>query len=271
MEVKWKFNSENESIGIPCTGIEVIGMPTAISLIEIGTLAQWAAATATFLAVLVALFKDEILRAWRKPQLTVSIMLASPDCHKTTLDYTVQKETVVYGSAECYYLRLWIENKGKTRAERVQVFAAKLSRRNADGSFKEVESFLPMNLRWAHGQQGSQGPEIFAEGISPKMGKHCDLGHVIDPNHRVNIGENLPGVQPDETILAFDLEIQPNTKSHLIAPGVYQLQLRVAAANCAPVTRTIELTITGKWFFDQARMFSDGLGIKTVMCTSSHT
>jgi hypothetical protein len=237
------------------------GMP-----MEIGTVAQWAGATATFLAVLVALFKDEILRWWRKPKLTVLITLAPPDCHKTTLTYMVQQSAMTYRSAncDCYYLRLWVQNVGKIRAERVQVFVAKLFRRSADGSFKEVDGFLPMNLRWAHGQQASGGPEIFAEGISPEMGKHCDLGHIVDPRFRRDVREDLPGVPGNETIVALDLEVQPKTFTHLIPPGVYQLQLRVAAANCPPVTRTIELTITGKWFGEQAQMFSDGLGIRMI-------
>ena len=92
--------------------------------ITIGTLAQWAGAGATFLAVLVALFKDEYLRWRRKPKLTISAALAPPDCHKTF---------IIFGPlrASCYYLRIWVENKGKIRAERVQVFVSKL--RNADG------------------------------------------------------------------------------------------------------------------------------------------
>lgn len=231
---------------------------------DIGTLAQWAGATATLLAVLVALFKDEFLRWLRKPSLRVSIALAPPDCHKTVLTYVAQKTATTYVAAECYYLRVWIENVGRTRAERVQVFAAKLLKRHADGSFKEDESFLPMNLRWAHGQQGMGGPEIFAEGISPQMGKHCDLGHIVDPKYRKDVGYDLPTVAADESILALDLEIKPNTLSHLIPPGVYRLELRVAAANCRPVSHTLEITLTGKWFSDQARMFSDGLGIKAI-------
>jgi hypothetical protein len=231
---------------------------------EIGTLAQWAAASATLLAVLVALFKDEILRWWRRPALTVSIALQPPDCHKTKLDYTVQRTALTFSSADCYYLRLWVGNVGKTRAERVQVFAAKLFRRSADGTFKQVESFLPMNLRWSHGQQGLRGPEIFADGISPEMGKHCDLGRVIDPAHHENLGEVLPNAIAGQSILALDLEVAPNTKSHLVPPGVYQLHLRVAAANCAPIKRVLELTITGKWFADQTQMFSDGLGVRVI-------
>jgi hypothetical protein len=231
---------------------------------DIGTVAQWAGATATFLAVLVALFRDEILRLWRKPRLTALIALAPPDCHKIPLTYIAHDPVVTYKSADCYYLRLWVQNDGKIHAERVQVFAAKLLRRSADGSFKEVDAFLPMNLRWAHGQQASGGPEIFAEGISPGMGKHCDLGHLVDPKFRRDVREDLPDVPTNETILALDLEVQPNTLTHLIPPGVYQLQLRVAAANCPPVPKTIELTITGKWFAGEAQMFSEGLGIRVI-------
>jgi len=238
-----------------------MGIPVIEPSLEIGTLAQWTSAFATFLAVMVALFKDEILRWWRKPRLTVSITLAPPDCHKTTLNYAVQKAAITYSSTDCYYLRVWVSNIGKTRAEKVQVFASKLSRRSADGSFKVVEAFLPMNLRWAHGQQAGGTPEIFAEGISPMMGKHCDLGHVVDPEFRKDIGEDLAEVPADQTILSLDLEIKPNTRSHLISPGVYRLELRVAAANSAPVTKVIELTITGKWFEEQTKMFTDGLGL----------
>jgi hypothetical protein len=237
---------------------------TLVTQMEIGTLAQWAGATATLLAVLVALFKDEFLRWRRKPELRVSVALASPDCHKTTLNYVVQKTALTYGAAECYYLRIWVENVGKTRAERVQVFASKLSKRSADGSFKKVDNFLPMNLLWAHSQQGKGGPEIFAEGISPQMGKHCDLGHIVDPKYRKDVGYDLPMLAAEETVLALDIEVKPNTLSHLVPPGVYRLALRVAAANCSPVDHTLEITITGKWFSDQAQMFVDGLGIRAI-------
>ena len=205
---------------------------------DYGTVAQWVGATTTLLAVLVALFKDEFLRWRRKPELRVSIALASPDCHKTTLNYVVQKTALTCRAADCYYLRIWVENVGKTRAERIQVFAAKLLKRHADGSFKEVKDFLPMNLLWTHGQEGKSGPEIFAEGISPQMGKHCDLGHIVDPKYRKDVGYDLPTVAPDDTVLALDLEVKPNTLSHLVPPGVYRLELRVAAANCSPVNHT---------------------------------
>lgn len=231
---------------------------------EIGTWGQWAAATATFLAVLVALFKDEFLRRCRRPRLTVSIELGPPDCHKTKLNYEIQRVAPTWVSADCFYFRLWVRNLGKTRAEQVQVFAAKLSRKSADGLFKRVDAFLPMNLKWSHGRPDSDGPEIFAQGISPMMGKHCDLGHVVDPRYRKDLGEDLSDVPAEKTIVALELEFPPGTRSHLIPPGTYRLELHIAAANSTPITKILELTTTGEWFPDEAKMFTDGLGITVI-------
>ena len=94
------------------------------------------------------------------------------------------------------------------------------------------------------------------------MGRHCDLGHVVNPTFRKDVGDDLPTLAVTDTVLALDLEIQPNTRSHLVPPGVYHLMVRVAAANCPPRTHVLELTLTGKWFDDEPRMFTDGLGLK---------
>ena len=183
--------------------------------------------------------------------------------HKTKISF-ISQQTGQVVNADCYYLRVWIQNHGTQRAEQVQVFAARLFRRHADGSFKAMTQFLPMNLRWAHSQQSPKGPEIFAEGISPGMGKHCDLGHIVDPKFASQMGKSLPNVASDQVILALDLEVAPNTLSHLVPPGTYRLELKLAAANSRPVVKTVEITLTGKWFSDEAKMFSDGLGLRDV-------
>jgi hypothetical protein len=231
---------------------------------NVGNVAQWVGAGTTLLAVLVALFKDEIIKRWRRPILDVSTVLEPPHCHMTTLRYTTQRTGSTYAEAGCYYFRLWVENRGKTRADRVQVFVAKLSRRVADGTFKEDVRFLPMNLRWSHMQTLGGGPEVYAEGISPQMGKHCDIGHIIDPAHRAECGEALSGVPPTSTLFALDLEVYPNTLGHLLTPGTYRLVLRVAAANSLPMTKILEVTVTGKWFDNERLMFQDGIGLRVV-------
>ncbi len=211
--------------------------------------ATWTGAIATFIAVLVALFKEDIGKFWRCPNLDVRVKLEAPDCHKIPLQVINQSTGELLRTINSYYLRLWVFNSGRVRADRVQVFASKLLRQHADGEFKKEQSFLPMNLKWSHSQLSSKGPEIFAEGISPDMGKHCDLGHIKEA---------------ETTKLELDLEVLPNTGSHILNPGKYRLDIKIAAANFKPITRTIEINLTGAWFDDEARMFSDGLGLKVI-------
>jgi len=232
--------------------------------LTVGETASLIGAVATTLAVVVALLREEIIHLWRKPVLEARVHLGPPDCHKTIIELLDKRDGQRLGMAHCFYFRIWIENTGNQRAEKVQVFAAKLLRRHADGSFREEQSFLPMNLRWAHSQQSLLGPEIFAEGVSPHMGKHCDLGHMVDPERRAGFGHELDSVPKAKTILVLDLEVQPNTGSHMLAPGVYRMVLKLAAANARPVTTTIELNHTGDWFADEVRMFRDGIGITIV-------
>ncbi len=227
-------------------------------------IATWVGAIATFLAVIVALFKEDIVRLWRAPKLTAKIRLEAPDCHKTEMVIYDKNTGKTLDKLNCYYFRLWVENIGRERAEKVQIFISKVMKLHADGKYRVEKSFLPMNLKWSHSQLSAFGPEIYAEGISPLMGKHCDLGHVIDPAHQVKVGENLTGVVPGETVFVLDLEVAPNTRSHLLAPGKYRMDLRIAAGNLLPITKRIELNLTGKWSDDEAKMFAEGIGIKDI-------
>jgi len=226
-------------------------------------LGPWAAAVATFIAALVALLRDEIIRLWRRPDLVGVIRPSGAERHKTQMRWIDQSGPVpVVRACDCYYLRLLVQNKGTQRADRVQVFASRLLRHQADGSFVEDARFLPMNLRWSHSQQASGGPEIFAEGISPEMGKHCDLGHVLDPKFQGLIENPPPAAKPGETVLTLDLEVAPFTQSHLILPGIYRLELKLAAANAKPKTKIISFNLTGRWYADEVTMFSDGISVQ---------
>ena len=105
-------------------------------------------------------------------------------------------------------------------------------------------------------------PEIFADGISPEMGKHCDLGHINHPSKRPLLGEDLPGLRQTSTVLALDLEVSPNTLSHLIPPGEYRLEIKLAATNSKPVIKIIEMDIKGNWYDNENEMFSKGIDMK---------
>lgn len=116
-----------------------------------------------------------------------------------------------------------------------------------------------MNLRWAHSPDSD--PIIFDD-INPGMGKHCDLGHIVDPAHVDELGYKLPDYPNQKHLFHLDLEVKPATGSHLVPPGVYQLELRIAAANARPIEKRLEITLIGDWNRDQARMFSQCIGIK---------
>jgi hypothetical protein len=225
------------------------------------TIPQWIAAFATSAAVLIALFKEELIRLLRHPSLSVA-PIQPPHCHKLPLRYWIQRTAPTHVVTESYYFRLWIENKGKSKADQVQVFASKLFRRAADGTFKEDAHFLPMNLPWSHYPEES--PVVYAEGISPDMGKHCDLGSIVRPTERVELGHDLPGVAPGDTVFALSLEVKPFSQSHLLGPDTYRLELRIAAANSVPVTKILKITHTGNWFDDPDEMFRRGIGLKFV-------
>src|SRR6266436_3988111 len=98
------------------------------------TLAQWFAAIGTLLAVLVALFKDPFLAWRRRPQLDAKCTKDSPWTVRQTILVSDRNTGNVLWTGECYYVRAEVKNSGKTRAEKVQVYASKLAKLALDGS-----------------------------------------------------------------------------------------------------------------------------------------
>jgi hypothetical protein len=136
----------------------------------------------------------------------------------------------VYLSLDSYFLRLWIQNDGNTRAEKVQVFLSEiLRRRNSDGEFIPVESFIPMNLRWSFGSERPTHAEVFADGISPGIGVHCNLAYILKPDQRQQTRDDHPRANPEQTIMRLTTEMHPNNRCNVLLPGTYRLKLLVCA------------------------------------------
>jgi hypothetical protein len=204
----------------------------------VSSLAQWASVGATLLAVLVALFGENWRRAWRRPELRADVRKNSAgDFYRTPMEV---RDTSGSGTDDAYVLRLWVENKGKGPAEDVQVFAERLWRVDG-GVLHRVEKFLPMYLLWTHAKPAS----TVAPRIHRDMGQHCELG--FTRRHGGNV---------------FELIVQavPFTQWHKLPPGHYVLDLRLAAANCNPVSVAFEIRFGG-WFEDEATMRREGLSI----------
>ena len=217
-------------------------------------------AIATVALAVVAVFQDKIRERITRPELEVSIEPNPPDCLSIPMVMVgPQGEQLV--KSDCYYIRLRIENTGNQKAESPEVFASELSKRQADGEFRRVASFLPMNLIWADFRAE------LAPAIPPKMYRHCDIAHVLDPERRGQFPQEdniWNGVPANTPILSFDTFVKPNTLSHLVPFGTYRLLLLIAAANAKPITRTLEISLTGDWFSDESSMLGDGLGVRIV-------
>lgn len=221
------------------------------------SLAQWAGAIATFLAVLVALFKDSALGWLRKPCLEAKCTKESPWTIRTKMLVYDRNTGKVLWNGECYYVRVEVTNSGRTRAKKVQVYALKLEKVALDGKAERREEFIPLNLKWANSPPS--GPTVVLDGISPDMGAFCDLISVCDP---ANTYQDRPdNTQKDVTIAQLQLEVDPTNRAHLLSPGKYRLTLRIAAANAKPIEKILEFEHKGEWLENDKAMRQDCLAV----------
>lgn len=211
----------------------------------------------TFFAVLVALFKDWFWEKIKKPILSVKFEMGPPFCIKTKAQFSEQQPT----QHDVYYFRLKIDNEGTQTANRVQVYVNKVSRKHTDDLYYDERQFQPMNLKWSN----TNNPAIYVPHILPNMGKFCDLGHIIDPIYRQyyssSLGVTIPG-DAATFLFELDIEVPPNTGSHLLKIGEYKIELLIAAENVKPVTKDIILNFRGPWNEVEDIMYRDGIGIR---------
>lgn len=220
---------------------------------QIPNIVRWApllSAAATSLAVLVALFRESLFLWWREPALDVQCRMRSPDCNRMDVNIAEQ-------SFPAYYLRLWVKNTGRTTAIRVQLFVAEVYLKEADGVFREVKRFLPMNLRWSHGDK------IFSDGIAPGMGQHCEFGN-ITPVNFPSCFPRPPGLPPNKTRLELETEAKNVQATSSLGPGEYKLRLKLAASNTRPKDVWLAINFLGDWYDSEDQMFSTGIGVRTL-------
>ncbi len=217
-----------------------------------GPVADWLVGVGTLVLAAVAVFQETIRGWFYRPRFQVSLRTEPPDC--VSVPCTTPEGTFV---ADSVYLRLWVENVGNATARNAEVYARELRRQRADRTWERVGAFPQMNLKWAN--VGA----IYFPRIAPGMGKHCDVGHIVDPAVRELVREDAPrlGLTSQQTSLAFDLMAAPNNREHIIGPGEYQLDVLVAAENARPIRRTIAISLPGTWYTDKTQMLRDGVGV----------
>lgn len=224
------------------------------------TLAQWVSGIATTLAVIVALFRDPIRGWWNKPDLKVTCTAEVPE--------TVRVRTTVWEGkwpgggggrwdGDCYFVRIKVENKGRTRAEKIQVSALNLAKRGLDNKFVDLRTTLPFNMRWSNGPPNA--PVTVLDGISREMWAFCDIVSICDPTNPYQRRPTATSV--GATVGQLQLEFDLPDEWRFLAPGTYQLTLRIAAANAAPICKVVEFTHDGGWTQDDVAMRRDYLAV----------
>jgi hypothetical protein len=218
--------------------------------------AQWCGAGATLLAVLVALFKDSFREWRRKPKLLATCENSPPWTVRTPLFVTDQATGKPLWTGDSYWLRVKVENKGHTRAEKVQVSASRLYYKpvGVDGEPSEdLKRHFPINLKWSH----IHVPIL--DGISPGMPALCDIIALCDP---ANPYWSKPAkTPPDTTVGNLQLEVDLPPEFQSLRPGSWKLILRIGAANAKPIEKTLLFSHTGEWKQDDDDMRHECLRI----------
>lgn len=220
------------------------------------SLAQWFGAAGTIAAVILALFKDPILAWRRKPRLEATSDKETPSTVRMPTIVHDGRGTVLW-SGECYFVRVKVENTGRSRAEKVQVGAIALAKRGLDNKFEDVPTILPLNMRWANSPP--TGATVILDGISPRMSAFCDVVSLCDP---ANPHQKKPADTPAGTTVGqLQLEVEPFADWNLLPPGAYRLTLRIAAANAEPVDKILVFEHKGNWLQNDADMRRDCLAV----------
>lgn len=240
------------------------------------TIATLSIAATTLILAFVTVFQDW-LRSWVwHPELKASAKTAPPDCIaipmiRGTLQPAPFTATATVGQVsgqiieervDYFFFRVLIENTGREPARNVEVYAKQLFRQQADGSWAEVTTFPPMNLKWSWFD-----PMVHYHIINPHTGRHCDIGHIMEPSTRQRFAdEQNPNLylEPEQVCLAFELIFTPNNRTYIVEPGHYRLVIDVVAENARPKQFTGQIYVQGRWYSDETKMLSDGVGIRVL-------
>jgi hypothetical protein len=228
--------------------------------------AEWFLVISTLILAFVALFKDSIWRFILKPIIDVKFDINSPDCYKSELHKLEEEKTI--DTMNVFKYRLRIINKGKRPAKNVEIIIQDIMKKKGQ-NFYRIDSFLSDNLDWSRSSTRTNAePKIYYESIFSNTFKHCELGHILDPEKRHLIpSENnskLPIKEKDETIFSFNVAARYNNLYYLVAPGTYKVKVLVAGENFKSIKKEYELEVTGKWFEDEGRMLSDVVKVKAI-------
>jgi len=177
--------------------------------LEPGTWAQWVWGLGTLLAVLVALFGDRIRGRMFGPKLDVTVSTEPPDCVRVATSYKLDSDSRFLGSdigtVDSVYVRMKVQNTGRSAARDVQVFAESVMVRVPGEGWQPVRMFPSMNLPWSDLPPGVDPKlRMFFPGLGPTMSKHCDLGRIAYPRNRHLLGDRKDDLDQENNAFSFE-------------------------------------------------------------------
>ncbi len=219
-------------------------------------------AIATVIFAFIAFFKDTLLKRWNRPKLRAELKRQPPDT------------SFIYNSAwsPSLYFRLKVWNKGVTAADKVEVYAKKLQKKEGK-EFQDFIDFLPMNLTWSHLQENEN---IYLPTIPPKTFKHCDLGHIEALPFSVDspiwnivirtnaLFKNNSDLNESSKYFVLSKPITANNYENYLPKGEYLLTLVLSAANSTPREIRIRIIHNGMWFEDLEKFLTDGSFVEII-------
>lgn len=213
----------------------------------------WTAAVAvgTIALAVVAAFSEEIKKTLNRTKLRFEFTQGDPDCQEITINKPGPTGQII-AQANSYYVRFRVYNNGRNTAENVEVFLSDVFRIK-NGKPVVHQRYIPLDLVWAN-KTPLESHHLTS--INREFYGLCDIGYVVDPAARRNVGiDPFPAQQAERKLpsndrkaysrelleeldkeVAFTLDtiVKPNNGSHFLFKGEYILRLRIAGSNVKP-------------------------------------
>lgn len=193
-------------------------------------------AATTFLAVLVALLQEPIKKFLSRAKIKVEIKKLPPDCHQILLTNQQTGEPMGY----TIYSRIRITNESTINtASNVEVFISHFWKIDKRGKREEIQTFLPMNLKWSHTHE-------IRTPVLPAFYRYCDFGSFRKTNN-------------NSVLLLLDTIVQPNPVANgvvpnIIEPGKYEFEVVVSGENVPPQIKRWTLNFISEWKDKESEM-----------------
>lgn len=225
-----------------------------------------------FVAAVSLLFGERIKLWFSHPNLNIEIQDGPPDCMMLPFGYPNTSDPRTWSVTASYWLRFRVINKRVFSAKQVEAYLSRVFRLSPEGQWTELKRYIPLNLTWSHADMDRTMERMLFPRVTKKIERHWDLGHFIFPGDRNDVsnpdtgfiyenpGPVLPVLFPEKSeaelielsrtimILHLDTAIKPSSRSYMLGPGTYKLEIRVNGENTKkPVTINIKVEVPETW------------------------